>query len=54
MINKEMNDKTRTIITEKQPATTKPNEVGGVYFSSSVKIFDPNSNEVLVQKRGDD
>lgn len=37
----------------KQISTRKPNEVGGVYFSSSVKIFDPNSNEVMVQKRGD-
>lgn len=31
----------------------KPNEVGGFYFSSSVKITDPNTNEVLVQMRGD-
>ena len=31
----------------------KPNEVGGFYFSSSLKITDPNTNEVLVQMRGD-
>lgn len=31
----------------------KPNEVGGFYFSSHVKIIDPNTKEVLVQKRGD-
>lgn len=31
----------------------KPNEIGGIYFSSSIKIFDPNSKEILVQKRGD-
>jgi hypothetical protein len=37
---------------EKKPET-KPNEHGGFYFSSSVKIFDPNTKEVLVQKRGD-
>jgi hypothetical protein len=53
MINKEMN-KSKTKLTEKAPTGAKPNEVGGVYFSSSIKIFDPNSNEVLVQKRGDD
>lgn len=29
------------------------NEFSGIYFSSSIKIFDPNTNEVLVQKRGD-
>lgn len=31
----------------------KPNEHGGFYFSSHVKIFDPNTKQVLVQKRGD-
>jgi len=31
----------------------KPNEHGGFYFSSSVKITDPNTKEVLVHKRGD-
>lgn len=38
--------------TQGQP--TKPNEQAGFYFSSGIKIFDPNSQEVLVQKRGDD
>jgi len=32
----------------------KPNEHNGVYLSSHLKIFDPNTNEVLVQKRADD
>ena len=32
----------------------QPNETGGFYFSSSVKIFDPNSKEIMVHKRGDD
>ena len=31
----------------------KPNEHGGFYFSSIVKITDPNSKEILVQMRGD-
>jgi hypothetical protein len=26
----------------------------GFYFSSMIKITDPNTNEVLVQQRGDD
>jgi hypothetical protein len=30
-----------------------PNENGGFYFSSSIKIYDPNTKEILVQKRGD-
>ena len=29
------------------------NEISGFYFSSAVKIHDPNTNEVLVQIRGD-
>lgn len=31
----------------------KPNEHGGFYFSSNIKITDPNTKEVLVQMRGD-
>lgn len=31
----------------------KPNEHSGVLFSSHIKIYDPNTKEVLVQKRGD-
>jgi hypothetical protein len=31
----------------------KPNETGGVYFSSHLKISDPNTKEILVQMRGD-
>lgn len=31
----------------------KPNEHGGFYFSSFVKIFDPNTKQVIVEKRGD-
>lgn len=38
---------------EDQPQK-KPDEIGGVYFSSSIKIFDPETNEILVQMRGDD
>ena len=31
----------------------KPNEQAGFYFSSVVKITDPNTNKVLVHIRGD-
>jgi hypothetical protein len=31
----------------------KPNEKFGLMFSSHFKIYDPNTKEVLVQKRGD-
>lgn len=36
-----------------QKPVTKPNELGGIQFSSHIKIFDPNTKEILVQKRGD-
>lgn len=37
------------------PAGTdrKPQEVGGFYFSSFLKIFDPKTKHVILQKRGD-
>lgn len=33
--------------------STPVNEIGGFCFSTAVKIFDPNTEEVLVQQRGD-
>lgn len=38
---------------EKSKDQSKPNDYAGFYFSSVVKITDPNTKEVLVQKRGD-
>lgn len=39
----------------KPQETEKPvDEETGFYFSSNIKIFDPESKEVLVQMRGDD
>lgn len=37
---------------EKTPEK-KPNEHAGFYFSSHLKIHDPNTKEVLVKQRGD-
>lgn len=52
--NKSDNEKViSAIITEKTEKSTKPNESSGIYFSSSLKITDPNTDEVLVQMRGD-
>lgn len=31
----------------------KPDEVAGFYFSSHIKIYDPDTKKVLVQRRGD-
>jgi hypothetical protein len=38
----------------KDVQNTKPNEISGVHFSSAIKIFDPNNEEVYVQIRGDE
>ena len=50
MINKEMNDNKSE---NPEPKEVKSNEDSGIYFSSSLKITDPNTEEVLVQMRGD-
>ena len=53
-INKSANEKVLSaIIDKKTEKLAKPNESSGIYFSSSIKITDPNTNEVLVQVRGD-
>lgn len=46
MINNHMNK-------SKNEKDSKVNDKAGFYFSSSVKIFDPNTKQVLVHKRGD-
>lgn len=38
----------------KEVPEPKPDEHAGFIFSSAIKIFDPQTSEVLVQKRGDD
>jgi hypothetical protein len=40
-------------IDNKKEVGPKPDEHGGFYFSSFLKITDPETKEVLVQKRGD-
>ncbi len=54
MINKYMSttieeNKTKPV----QEYGPTPEEHGGFYFSSHLKITDPNTKEVLVQTRGD-
>lgn len=47
-----MNTNISTNSSKKVPER-KPNEVGGFHFSSGIKIFDPVTKEILLQKRGD-
>ena len=46
-------DQTQTEIEQQSQPAKKPNETAGFYFSSFLKISDPETKEVLVQMRGD-
>ena len=51
-----MNERTNNTTAENKksvPQERKPNESAGFHFSSSIKISDPNTGQVLVQKRAD-
>lgn len=48
-----MSDKELSNTQPEKKEIGKPDETGGFYFSSSVKIFDPNSNEIIMHTRGD-
>ena len=46
MMNNKSNNSTKA-------GERKPNEHAGFSFSSSIKITDPNTKQVLLHKRGD-
>jgi hypothetical protein len=48
-----MNEKEENKQIQQEKTVQKPNEQVGFYFSSGIKITDPNTKEVLVQMRGD-
>jgi hypothetical protein len=48
-----MNNNQENKMENKSEIGSKPNETGGFYFSSFLKITDPNTKEVLVETRGD-
>ena len=54
MVNNNMNDKLESV-PKIEPAVvkkpTKPNENGALYIEGFVKIFDPITQEVIVEKR---
>ena len=49
-----MNKSNDTELNKNTPTKKDPDEFGGTYFSSVVKIYDPETEEILVHKRGDD
>lgn len=54
MINKSISEKQNKQDKKSGDKSDKPRDFSGVYISSHIKIFDPNTNEVLVKKRADD
>jgi hypothetical protein len=54
MINNSIGKKSETDNKNQDVQQKKPNENSGVYLSSHVKIYDPNTKEIFVQKRADD
>ena len=54
MINNSVGKKLESDDKKPENEQKKPNENNGVYLSSHVKIFDPNTKEIFVQKRADD
>ena len=49
-----MDDLENNTISQDSEDQKPVNEKGGFYFSSLVKIYDPNTQEILVQVRGDE
>jgi len=48
-----MNEKPEDIEANVEEYGPKPDETSGFVFSSFIKIHDPNTQEILVQLRGD-
>lgn len=51
MMESEENKMPQNQETNTQNNTTRPNEVGGFHFEGHIKIFDPNTKEVFIDKR---
>ncbi len=48
-LNNDMNEKSENL--QEKPVQPLPNEVGGIYVTGHLKIHDPDSGEVFVNKR---
>ena len=47
-----MQNNEKSTVNEKSPTTpSRPNESGQLHLDDFVKIFDPNNQEVLLEKR---
>lgn len=45
------NDQNKTVEPTPEPAAKRPNETGSISVEGFVRIFDPKSKEVYVEKR---
>jgi uncharacterized protein (UPF0333 family) len=48
-LNNDMNEKSENL--QEKQEQPRPNEVGGIYVAGHLKIFDPESGEVFINKR---
>lgn len=48
-----MDNKVKNTPKKEEKVEKKPNETGAFHFMTAVKIFDPQTNQVFVQKRCD-
>jgi hypothetical protein len=48
-----MNNNPDNLEEAKEDVGPEPNENGGIIFSSSIKITDPNTQEIILHVRGD-
>jgi hypothetical protein len=51
MVNNNMNEKLEPVTPAAVKKPTKPNENGALHIEGFIKIFDPNTEEVIVEKR---
>lgn len=50
-MNQKETKMTDQIIENQEDSANKPNEVGGIHFEGHIKIFDPETKEVFIDKR---
>lgn len=50
-INNNMTDKDKPVPQEPQPGAARPNESTGLNIDEHVKIWDPNTKAVILEKR---
>jgi len=53
MNNNQTTDQSKDSNVVAQSAESKPNDSAGIYYSTSIKITDPSTGQVLLHARGE-